>query len=491
MPTGIEANLGAGFPGSWASGLQGSPYAFFDWFLQNWVVPVVIDARNNSVALYGILYKNPRSVGGKFIIENVRDGRNMSGVGAIHADGNLPDPGTQGGYQYSQSVRDVYARVKIQGKIIRAAMKNGGGQLSPVKMEVEGISDDLKIKQEIYLHSDGSGRRAEAAINAPATSTCTVRHNQDNEGVATCLTRPTIYLFPGMRVVFIEPANPPVLRGAAAFYVKQILTDNTCTLSTTLGGAAIADLAATIGYVAGDWICEASREGTFSSPFWLDTGWRGEPMGIEGVFRDSGVLDGNGISVAGQQSGANDFTSTSITAAACGFQGIPVNSGLANYNYEPPAFNRAIVLDAGGAARDISDALLQQMLSDIEERNGGKPKRLWSDFKQYNMYLKTLMGDRRFNSVSNMQGGHTGGITFNGMPWDKSRFALGNKVTMLDEDMFAIYENQELAPITTLGTTQWQQVKDKDAVYMAMMTSYNLFCELRERAGGVLVDLNS
>lgn len=494
MP-GIQTAPGAQSPATWTNatlgagnGLAGSPSQFLDFFITNFVVPLLIDARNNSTPLTKLLYKDVKTVGGRYIIENVQDGRNMSGVNAIHNEGNMPDPGTQGAYQYSFAVRDVYARIKITGKLLRMAMKSGGAMLSPLKYEADGIQQDLKIKQEWYMHGDGSGRRGQANGAAPATSICTIKHNQDMAGIANVTTRATLYLVPGQRIMFIT-SDGATVRANAAFYVKQILSDNTFSLSTTLGGAAIASLAATIGYVDGDWIVDASRDSTFSSPAWLDTGWRGEPMGLGGVFRRTGCVDGNGISIAGQQTGAQQWGNFAATAAEVGFQGVAVNSSPTGYPYDPPEWNKAIVLDAsGGAARDISDPLMQQLISDIEELNGGDPTMIYSDFRQYNKYVLSLLGDKRFNSTQ-VAGGHTGGVTFNGLPWYKSRFALGNMVGFLDPRLFSIYENEPLGPINQLGTTQWQPLDDKDAFWMAMMTSYNLFCELRQRAGGLCVDL--
>lgn len=488
MVAGIEAATGAGLPGNWSSGQAGGANAFFDWFLKNIISPVVIDARNNDCPLLGLLYKNTMPFAGKFLIEGVRDGRNMSGISAVHNGGNLPDPGQQGGLSYSVGTRDIYARVKIDGKLLARAMKEGGAMLQPLAYETEGIADDLRIKQEIYMHGDGSGRRAQASGAAPASTVCTVKHNQDNEGVANVTTRATIHLLPGMRVGFITP-DGVTLRGSAAFYVKAITGDNTISLSTTLNGTAIASLAATIGYSDNDWIIEMSRDASFSSPVWLDSGWRNEPMGFEGIFRDIGVLDGNGISTAGQQTGANYYGNAAATADVVGFQGIPVNSSPANYNYDPPTWNKAIVLDAaGGSPRPIGDALLQQALSDFEERNGGVARRLISAWSIYNAYVQTLIGDKRFNSTK-LEGGHTGGITFNGIEWFKSRFMCNNSVTFLDEQMFKIFENQPLAPVDALGTTTWQQMKDKHAFSMAMWTSYNMKVDLRERAGARLVDV--
>jgi len=497
MP-GIDATTTFNNYPQYTSGLSGVP--FFDWLLRNQIVPMVIDARNNEVPFLGALYKRKRSVAGRFIIQPVRDGRNYSGISAMHPDGDLPDPGRQGAYNYALGVKDIYARAKFSGKMLRATSMADAAFADYLEYEIGGLKDDIAIKQEIMLHGDGSGKRAEFA--SQTATVITVRHNQDLAGVSNVSSAPNIYLDVGMRVAFVSSAG--VVRtsaggtsptpAAAAVYIVSKSGTNGITVSYTLGGAAIADLTTAFSTLtAGDYIVDATRDASMTGTAYLDTAFKAEPMGIEGIMRTTGVLDGGAISTAGQQTGAQDFTGiTSATAAACGFQGIPVNSTFASYAV--PSWNAAIVADGGGAMRNLDDLLLQKALSDSRRINNAVVSELWSAHEMYDSYIGGLFGDKRF-PTNNLAGGHSGdtrdvgGVGFNNLPWRKSRYMLNNRVIGLDPNQLSVYENEPLTVCAPPGNPQYERLHDKDHFWMALVTSYNIFTEIRNRAGFNLVDV--
>ena len=182
---------------------------------------------------------------------------------------------------------------------------------------------------------------------------------------------------------------------------------------------------------------------------------------------------------------------TSAMAQGCGFQGIQVNGSALSAAYPPPDFNKAIIADAaGGAARQINDLLLQSAISLSKKRNNANVKALVSAYEMYDSYFGTLVGDKRFNTT-NLQGGHSpeGGIGFNGLPWHRSRYMLGGRVVGLDPSMLHIWENQPLAPATAPGGNIWERTRDTDAFWQAMLTSYQVVTDCRDRTGFMLVDL--
>lgn len=487
--------VGATYPSSpYTSGITGSP--FFDWLLRNQVIPTVIDGRNNKVPMLGMLYKRKRHVAGKFIIQPVRDGRNFSGISAIHPEGNMPDPGRQGAYSYALTVRDIYARAKFSAKLLRMAQGDMAALADAVEFETQGLKDDLAIKQEIMLHGDGSGRRAEYVSASSTTVTC--RHNQDHEGIANTVTASNLYIDIGMRLAFVSNAGTVRQTGGGqqAFYVISRPSASTFQISATLGGA-VQDPTAISGLTSGDWIVDASRDSSMGATSGVptDTAWRGEPMGIEGVMRRAGVLDGMGISTAGQQTGAQNFTTTSVSDVLCGFQGVQVNSGVvASGMPPPPTWNVAVVADGGGAMRSISDGLIQRVISDARRLNNAETKCLLSSHQMYDAYVDTLYGDKRFNT-NTLSGGHAGdsgevgGVSWSGLPWYKSRYMLENKLFGLDLDTFSIWENEPLQVAAPPGNPMYERLRDKDQFFVAFVTSYNLFQELRQRAGFQLVDI--
>lgn len=471
--------------------------AIWDQFVKNYIIPTVIDGRNNAVPLLGVFKKNMQHTAGRFFGQNVRFGRNYGGVSAIHPEGNMPDALSQGAYQYMSRVVDVYLRIKLSGALLRRAESEGMAvMVDPLQFETEGIIDDLAIKQEIELHGDGSGRRAEYASTVAGNGSIVLRHNQDDVGVANCQSPTTMWVDVGMRLSLISSAGTvrATAGGQQAFYVVSLPSSTTLAFSLTPGGAAM-DHSTIVGLAAGDWLVDAARDSsmTTATPY-MDTGFKQEPMGIEGIFRDVGVLDGMAISTAGQQTGSVDYSQTSVTAQAVGFQGIQVNGAALTASYPPPSFNKANVFSAGGsAARQINDALLQKLVSDPNKLNGSKVSRFVLSYELYDSYIDTIIGDKRFNTTK-IAGGHSGdgqvgGATFNDKEFFKSRFAHGNKVWGLDESWFQWYENQALKPATAPGGNLYERIRDKDAFWMSMVESGQLFCPHRQRAGGVLIDV--
>lgn len=494
--SGIQTAVGAAIPTAFTSGLTTQP--IWDMLVRNRILPTIEDARNNSTELLNMLYTSKQHVAGKFIIKTARSGRNYAGISAMHKGANMPDPGRQGAYQYNTATRDIYLRIKLDNALLRAAESVGMDTIAdPLEYEVKGIVEDLAIKQEIMMHGDGSGRRAEIGVaTTSAAGIVTVRHNQDNEGIANCPTAPTIWLDVGMRIAFVSATGTVRVAGAQqAFYIISIPTSTTIVVSATLGGTAF-DFNATplAGNAAGDWIVDATRDASMSalSGVPLDTGWRQEPMGLEGIFRDIGVLDGTGISTAGQQTGAYNYTVAAATDQAAGFQGIQVNGSALSAAYPPPQFNKAIILDAaGGAARQITELLLQQGDSLAKKQNNANIKTRVISYELYDSFIATLLGDKRYNSPGAVAGGATpeGGVPMNGIGFKRSRYMLGGRVVNLDTDQVHIFENSPLRPATAPGGPTWQQANDQDAVYQAMLTSYQVFADVRDRCGNMIVDL--
>lgn len=486
---GIETASGAQVPTGFTSGL--SAQAVWDLWVRNRLSPALIDARNNEVPMFNRLYKNKIDMAGKFWIQNVQYGSNYAGISAIHPEGNMPDPGRQGGYQYNLAVRDIYTRIKLTGALLRRA-RGAEAMIEPIRLESMGVVRDLSIKQEIMIHGDGSGRRA--MVSSVAAGAITVKHNQDIFGIANCTSAPTIWCDIGMRFAFITAGGTVRVTagGNQAFYVVSIPASNQIAMSLTLGGA-VMDHTTIVGLVDGDWIVDASRDASMSatSGVPLDTGWRQEPQGLEAIFKTVGVLDGTGISTAGQQTGAFDYTVASHTAQQAGFQGVQCNGSALSAAYPPPQFNKALCFDSGGGGlRDISDLLIQQAISESKRRNNANVKFLAVAWGMYDSYFATLVGDKRFNSTA-LRGGHEpeGGIPFNGLPFFRSRFMLDNRIQGIDDDLIGILENTPLEPCHQPGGPPWQQLADKDAFWQAMVTSYNLKTDLRERSGFSLVDV--
>lgn len=469
----IETAVGAG----WTT--PESPFQAH--LVTNFFRPLISDARNNSSVLFSLFSKMaPEQVSGRFIIWVARNGRNR-GRNAIGPGGQLPDPGSQGAATYAMETRTYFARIKVAGEILRRQEMSAFADV--IAYEGGGVIDDIKVDYGRILNNDGSGRIME--VSSFSGTTLTVRNNQSIEGqsVAGVTGMADRYFEPGDRISFVDPDSSPIRPhgGTAqlAFYVVAVLTPTTIQISLTAGGAAL-DLTASpiTGLAAGDWIVRASNDSTALAL--LSTAFRREQMGIGGVFNDDGVLDGNGLSGA-QQTGSSDLTTTSIVGAP--FQGIAATA--AN------PWNRGVILDSSGAGlRPISEDLMQQAMSDAEERNNANIQLIHSAYPIYNRYVSGLRQDKRYTNTTELKGGHTS-LEFNGVPWLKDRFAYKNQVTFMDPDEFSVMEVEMLKPLAPLGLPQWERLHDTDDYFTGWVDSWNLGVNVRQRAGARLVDLNA
>lgn len=470
-----------------ATGVQfGVGQSFYDHIVTNFFLPTIEDARNNSSVLVSMIEQgDPEEISGKYVVWPTQVSRN-TGHNASREGGKLPDPGSQGFITCAMGIRVLRGRIKVDGGTLRRGQTNGGAFATAVELEVKGIAEDIRVERNRMLHSDGSGRIAEIA--SVAGSTFTLRENQDVEGAANTTPITATVLELGTRVAIVNPAGgaPRVGAGSQAGFYVILATDTTMQLALTPGGTAVT-VASVLGSATGDWVVRISQDtvGTGAD----STGFRTEPMGFAGIFADVGVLDGSGqvpASVPGtsgpQQSvGGDDYTTVSTASAF--FQGQLATS--AN------PWNRAVVMDAGGAgARPISELLLQSAFSDIERLNNGEVSILLSNYGPYNSYVNLLTGDKRFPNTLELRGGHKV-LDFNGVGWVKDRFCKGNRVYMPNMPQMKWMQVEALQRLAPLGLPQWERLADNDAYWTGWVYSGNLRVDVRQRAGGVLVDLST
>lgn len=464
-----------------ATGVQfASGQAYFDNLITNFFLPIIADARNNSSVLWSLLSKKaPTQVSGDFIVWPLRVGRNR-GRNAIRPGGQLPDPGNQGAKTCIAQVRTYMGRVKIDGETMRRGVTNGGAFIEPVMFELEGQVDDIMVDHNRMAHNDGSGRLCEYVSG---TTTVTARINQSIEGASTCTTSPTLHLEVGDRIAFYAPGTDAMRTKSTGsqvgLYVIAV-SGNTFQVSLTPGGAAVDVTADSSGVTAGDWVVRYSTEAATKNVT-ASGAARGELTGIGGIISDAGVLNGLGASSARQQ-GATDFTVTSNASA--NFQGNAATS--------TNPWNQAVILDNGtSGARPLTFRLLQQALSDFEEKNNGDTKFMLFPYGTYNAFVALADADKRYVNTTEIATGHKV-ITFNGVAAIKDRFCYGNRVIGLDTDQLAYMEVEALRPTDYQDVPRWTKAQDFDEYFTGYVTSGEIICEgPRQRAGWALVDLSA
>lgn len=434
-----------------ATGLEwgaGNPY--FDFVLTDLYLPVMVDALNQSAVLQSMIPSTSERIAGKFIVHPIKVGRSIGGT-TIYPEGDLPDPDHQKYGWYSFMWRDYYKRLKMTGKVMAAAKLDAAAYLDAVQPEIDGAMEDIVQDWNRMLHNDGSGRLCE--VVSTSSDDVTVKINTGLAGATTITTDPTVHIAVGQRLAFIA-ANG---------------THHKTTTVTALVDADTFTVADDTSIVAGDWVCLAANETTTNIN---DTAFRTEPMGIGGIFNDVGVLDGNGASSG--QTGSEDRTGTS----AVNFQGATVAGNT---------WNQGVVLDNGGVPRPITEALMQQAVSDAERRNNANLEVVMSGYGAYNDYVQLLVPDKRFNNTQDLKGGHKA-LDFNGLGWVKDKHYWDNIVDFLALDQFHRYECEPLGWMDMDGSI-WSRLGNKDAYQATMVARFNLGVDLRERCGARLIDL--
>jgi hypothetical protein len=468
---------------------------YYDNLLTNYFLQLLPDARNNSTVLLSMIDKRPhQAVSGKYIVFPVRFGRS-TGLNNVGYGGVIPDPGFQPSLTYSTITRKGMARIALDGDTIRHGKTNGGAYAEALQIEMEGIVDDIMIDRARQVHNDGSGRIAEVntiGSTTPDADGCisvTLKVNSSIEGAATTRAAGTLdkYIEPGMRVaVFtnagaIQTFTPNTGPIANAFTVFDV-TVSGATVTVRLRDALNVALASGVGAFSANWanawvVRCGNGVALGTAPARVDTAYRREMTGIGGVFTDVGVLNGMGAS-GSQQSAAED----DIGTATSYFQGILASS---------QAFNRAVVLDNGGAGnRPLTEELMQQAMSDAEEINNANIELILSSFPTYNSYVKLLTPDKRYNNTLELQGGHKT-LTFNGVGWVKDRFCYQNRVYFLALDQFHILETAPMQPLVGGDVTTWERLPDLDKYWRGWTWEDNMIVEVRNRTGAVLTELSS
>lgn len=126
--------------------------------LKNFYIGPVRENLNQATVLLAQLKKSSKEVVGDKVILPLHFGRN-SGVGARGTSGTgvLPTAGNQQYKRAEFATKDIYGRIQISGKTIRATKTDKGAFLRSVTAETKGMADDLAndINRQLYGNGDG------------------------------------------------------------------------------------------------------------------------------------------------------------------------------------------------------------------------------------------------------------------------------------------------------------------------------------------------
>jgi len=137
--------------------------------LKNFYIGPIRENLNNKTVLMSQLKKSSKEVVGEQVVLPLHFGRNW-GIGSrgTTGTGTLPTARNQ---QYDKAVfttKDVYGRIQISGKTIRATKTDKGAFLRAVTSETKGMTNDLS--SDVNRQEFGAGDGVLTQINGSATS---------------------------------------------------------------------------------------------------------------------------------------------------------------------------------------------------------------------------------------------------------------------------------------------------------------------------------
>jgi hypothetical protein len=304
----------------------------------------VSEGANNKNPLKDLWKAREIPYGGREVVWNAHVGRNNSTM-ATGEGGSFAEAGQQTSIQARATAKKLMARVELTAEAIADSMRSEFAFVSARKDEMGRIIDDIARREEHYLCQDGRGVLALVDDASPTTgTTLTV----DAPGGVTNDNFGNRYISPGMYVALVNPATG-ALRASSSVRVTDCSSDGT---SLTISGAP------TNG-ADNDYIVQAAN-GSITDV--LDTSFENAFWGIlahvdDGTYR-------------------NDYF------------------GINRSQF--PSHASYVKASSGAFSVDI----LQQSADVVDQKLGGKCKRLLMHHSTRRLYIQALAADRRYIGAS-------------------------------------------------------------------------------------------
>lgn len=186
--------------------------------LKNFYIGPIRKQLNDATVLLAQLKKSSTEVVGEQVILPLHIGRNW-GVGArgTSGTGTLPTARNQ---QYKKAyftTKDIYGRIEIYGKTIRATKTDRGAFLRSVTSETEGMVNDLGSDVNRQCFMNGTGNLATCGTGATS---------------ATITVDSTQYLEEGMYIDFYDSGG--TITGNVSELIDTINSDTSITLHASI-----------------------------------------------------------------------------------------------------------------------------------------------------------------------------------------------------------------------------------------------------------------
>lgn len=163
------------------------------------------------------------NIWGKDIIKLAPFGIN-GGIGAGTETGALPTPAGNSYVQFKTALKNLFGRIEISDKAVRASSNAGGAFVNLLADEMEGLVKASTFNLGRMVYGDGTGLLAEVATEASAESTSIVVDDTRNliEGmVVDIFDAEGNVLVSGKRVTYVDRQTKTVYLGIISKVVPQ------------------------------------------------------------------------------------------------------------------------------------------------------------------------------------------------------------------------------------------------------------------------------
>ena len=171
---------------------------------------VVSNQLNTSInPLLSRINQTSSDVWGKEIRKVAPFGIN-GGIGAGTEDGNLPESAGNNYEQFVLSLKNLYGKVEISDKAIRATENNAGNFVNVLNAELEGLIKASAFNFGRMLYGDGSGFLAEIETNTDSSVTVDIVSNLIEGMVVDVVSSTGTQIKQSLRIRAIDRTNKEV-----------------------------------------------------------------------------------------------------------------------------------------------------------------------------------------------------------------------------------------------------------------------------------------
>ena len=176
----------------------------------------------NTNPLYAKIKQSSSDVYGKSIIKMAPVGLN-GGVGAGSENGTLPTANENNYAQFKTTLKNLYGRIQLTDKAIRASQNSAGAFVDLLNAEMEGLLTASKFNLGRMLYGDGTGEVGKISAYTSGNTATLSGVKNIVEGMVLDMYNDATLVKSGLRVVSVDRLNKKVTfnvapTGASANY---------------------------------------------------------------------------------------------------------------------------------------------------------------------------------------------------------------------------------------------------------------------------------